>query len=82
LAATAEAVPGVTITVTRRWTRSVTSDDNRSYWPFRSAVFDRYILALDIAYFVRLCRKTITRPGMLSVSSDPVLRYPITGIGC
>ena len=49
LAATAEAVPGVTITVTRRWTRSVTSDDNRSYWPFRSAVFDRYILALDLA---------------------------------
>ena len=33
LAATAEAVPGVTITVTRRRTRSVASDDNRSYWP-------------------------------------------------
>jgi len=41
LAATAEAVPGVTITVTRRRTRSVASDDNRSYWPSAP----RYLIA-------------------------------------
>src|SRR5262245_24798262 len=52
-AACAEGVPVAAITVTRSRTRSVASADNRPYLTLRPAVFDRHVLAFNIAGFLR-----------------------------
>ena len=71
-----------TITATWRRTSSAASAGNRSYLALRPAIFDRHVLALDIAGFAQaLAERAQTVRG--TRPADSPLRNPITGIaGC
>jgi hypothetical protein len=49
--------PAATITATGRRTNSAASVDNRSIWFSAQLVFDRYVLALDIASVLQALAK-------------------------
>ena len=81
-AASAAAVPPATITATRRRTRSAASAGSRSILALRPAVFDRHVLALDIAGFLEALAER-DDDGLAVASADWELRNPITGTaGC